>query len=368
MTRRSVWRVSACALAVSLTACGVAVGETRKSTVLPTERCGDFYMVQMAFGGDADRILSMLLDTGASHTVIDPDSLERVSGKRIETGRRARLPEMTAGEITFKGMEAWVRSLDHLQLTLGKPLDGILGFPAFRKLLLTMDYPREEVRVRFGSLPPPDGKRILRTFKEKRRPVIKLTFGSQRRLVLIDSGSFSGFVLNESKELRYAAEPVAYDSSLRIDRVMIRSGARLLDDLQFATARLATPTVVVGKSTNLVGAGVLRHFSVTYDQQKRRVLFERSGDEPIDFPPVRDIGWALRPNENGYEVLRVFEGFGASRAGVEQGDLVVAIDGTPVYERDLCDREPEQRAQVRVTVEREGQRIEFDVPVDIVVP
>ena len=60
-------------------------GETESSNVLPTERCGDFYFVQMAFAGDADRILSMLLDTGASHTVIDPDSLERVSGKRIET-------------------------------------------------------------------------------------------------------------------------------------------------------------------------------------------------------------------------------------------------------------------------------------------
>ena len=67
-------------------------------------------------------------------------------------------------------------------------------------------------------------------------------------------------------------------------------------------------------------------------------------------------------------MLRVFAGLGASRAGVEPGDLVVAIDGTPVYERDLCDREPERRPRVKVTVEREGRRIDFDVPVDIVVP
>lgn len=362
MTRRFVW------LVVSLAICGVVAGESESSNVLPTERCGGFFFVQMAFAGDADRILSMLLDTGASHTVIDPDSLERVSGKRIEAGRRARLPEMTAGEITFRGIQASVLSLDHLQLVLGKPLDGILGFPAFRKVLLTMDYPRAEVRVRFGTLAPPDGKRILRTFKEKRRPIIKLTFGSQQRLVLIDSGSFSGFVLNESRRLRYAAEPIAFDSSLRINRVMIRSGARLLDDVQFATARMVTPTVVVGKSTNLVGANVLRHFSVTYDQKKRRVLFERADEEPIEFPAVREIGWALRPNEKGFEVLRVFDGFGASRAGVETGDLVVAIDGTPVYERDLCDHEPETRTQVAVTIERGGRRIDFDVPVDVVVP
>ena len=362
MTRRFLW------LVLALVVCGVSTAEIESSIVLPTERCGEFFFVQMAFAGDSERILSMLLDTGASHTVIDPDSLERVSGKHVPTGRRARLPQMTAGEITFSGIDASVMSLDHLQLVLGKPLDGILGFPAFRKVLLTMDYPNQQVRVRSGALPEPDGKRILRTFKEKRRPLIKLDFGSQKRLVLIDSGSFSGFVLNDTGGLRYVSEPIAFDSSLRINRVMIRSGARLRDDVQFATARLTTPTVVVGKSINLVGAHILRNFSVTYDQKRRRVLFERPADEPIEFPPVREIGWALRPREQGFEVLRVFAGFGASRSGVEPGDVVVAIDGIPVYERDLCDHEPEQRTHVAVTIERKGRRIDFDIPIDVVVP
>ncbi len=362
MSRRSM------AVLLLVIATGAWGAEPALERILPTERCGGFFFVQLAHAEDPDRILSMLLDTGASHTVIDPDPLERVSGKRVPPGKRARLPKLAAGEVTFSGISARVMSLDHLQIVLGKPLDGILGFPAFRESLLTMDYPNEEVRVRYGSLPVPDGKRILRTYKEKRRPVIRLDFGTERRLVLLDSGSFGGLVVNDSADLRFVNEPIPFDSSLRIDRVMIRSGARLADDLQFGGTRLVSPTLVVGNSTDLVGARVLRHFSVTYDQKNRRVFFERDEDTPIEFPAVREIGWAVRPRRRGLEVLRVFDGLGASRAGVQPGDLVLAIDGTPVYERDLCDHDPEDRSSVRVTVERDGRSIDFDIAVDIVVP
>ncbi|NIM02370.1 MAG: PDZ domain-containing protein [Acidobacteria bacterium] len=363
MSRRLV------ALLISVWFGGIAFANAaERIRVLPTERCGEFFFVQMEFAEDPERVLSMLLDTGASHTVIDPDPLERVSGTRVAIGKRARLPTLAAGEVTFSGISARVMSLDHLQIVLGKPLDGILGYPAFRKVLLTMDYPNEEVRVRIGSLPSPDGKRIFRTFKEKRRPLVKLDFGTESRLVLLDSGSFGGLLVNDSARLRTAEEPIAFDSSLRIDRVMIRSGARLAGDLRFGATTLISPTIVVGNSTDLVGARVLRHFSVTYDQKNRRVMFERATQAPIEFPSVREIGWALRPRKRGLEVLRVFDGLGASRAGVRPGDLVLAIDGIGVYDRDLCDHEPEKRSQVQLTVERAGRRIDFDVAVDVVVP
>lgn len=348
---------------------GIALAEeAERARVLPTQRCGEFFFVQMAFADDPERTLSLLLDTGASHTVIDPDPLERVSGKRVAIGKRARLPTLAAGDVSFTGISARVLSLDHLQSVLGKPLDGILGFPAFRKVLLTMDYPNEEVRIRFGALPAPDQRSVFRTVKEKRRPLIELDFGTEKRLVLLDSGSFGGFVVNDSARLDTVGEPIAFDSSLRIDRVMIRSGARLADDVLFGGTRLVTPTIVVGDSVDLVGARVLRHFSVTYDQKNRRVRFERAADKPIEFPEVREIGWALRPRKRGLEVLRVFDGLGASRAGVQSGDLVLAIDGTDVYERDLCDHEPEDRSSVQVKVERDGRHIDFEVAVDVVVP
>lgn len=351
---------------VLLFAGGVTTAE--ESSVVPTESCGDYFLIPMAFGGDEERILWMLLDTGASHTVLDPDSLERVSGKRVASGKRVNLPRMTAGDIEFTGMGARLRSLDHLQLALGKPMDGILGFPVFRKVLLTMDYTAGEVRIRKGSLPAPDGKTVLRTIKEKRRPVVEVDFGGYRRAVLIDSGSAGGFVLRPSEELPLVAQPVPFDSSLRIDRVMLLSGARLDHDVRFGGARLAKPTVVVAESTELVGTRILKNFTVTYDQKRRRVLFEPTSVEPVEFPALREVGWALATRERGFEVVRVFDGLGAGRAGILSGDLVVGIDGEPVYERDLCDRTDKDHRNITVEIERDGKPLEFEVAIDTVVP
>jgi predicted aspartyl protease len=361
-------KLRALVLVLCMAAGVTAATELQGVYVLPTERCGDYFMVQMTVNGDPGRTLSMLLDTGASHTVIDVDAAERVAGKPIAIGRYARFGQLVAGDLSFSGVRARVLRMDHLQLAIGAPMDGILGFPTFKELLLTIDYPAGEVRVRPGSLPSPDGERILRTIKEKRRPVIALDFGGYRRPVLIDSGAWGGFVLRDSDALGFIEEPVVYDSSLRIDRVMIKSGARLSGDVRLATATLVQPTIQVAESTELVGTEVLSNFSMTFDQKRRRVLFEQKKDEPVEFPAMRDLGWSISPKNEGYRVLRVFDGLGADRAGILPGDLVVAIDGTPVYERDLCERKQEQRPEVPVSVEREGERMEFTVPVDIVVP
>jgi hypothetical protein len=355
-------------VAAFLSNAAVAAAAPEPSFVLPTVACGDYYIVQMQVNGDPERVLEMLLDTGASHTVIDVESVARVGGKPAGPGGRARFARLVAGEVTFRGVRARIRQLDHLQRVLGVPFDGILGFPTFRDILLTIDFPAKQVRVSRGALSAPDGNRILRTVKEKRRPVIDLDFGAGGRPVLIDSGSAGGFLLRETDRLNFETPPVAYDSSLRIDRIMIRSGARLAGSVNFGGITLVRPTVSIGGRVELVGTAVLRHFVATFDQKRERVLLERSSPEPIEFPPLRDVGWSLRPRANGYEIERVFDGFGADRAGLLAGDLVLAVDGTPVYEQDLCDRGPEQREQITVTLERDGEQMEFRVAIDTVVP
>ena len=355
-------------LATILSGATASAAEPARSYVLPTVACGDYYLVQMQVNGDSERVISMVLDTGASHTVIDSESVARVAGKPIQLGARAKFATLVAGEVTFSGVRARVMQLDHLQRVFGAPMDGILGFPTFREMLLTIDYPAGTVRVREGVLPAPDGKRILRTIKEKRRPLIRLDFGAGGRAVLLDTGSAGGFLLRETEGLSFENPPVAFDSSLRIDRVMVRSGARLAGDIAFGGATLVRPTVSTGRSIELVGSAVMRHFVATFDQKRRRVLFERPTTEPIESPPLRDVGWSLSPRQDGIEIVRVFEGFGAHRAGLLAGDLVVAIDGTPVYEQDFCDRKPEQRDEITVTGEREKANLEFLVSIDTVVP
>ena len=58
-------------------------------------------------------------------------------------------------------LRAPVLRLHTLSLAVGRDVDGILGFSAFDDVLLTLDYPAEEIRVSGGRLPRPDGREIF---------------------------------------------------------------------------------------------------------------------------------------------------------------------------------------------------------------
>lgn len=336
--------------------------------VLPTTRCGDYFFVELAVSGDPERTLAMILDTGASQTNVDPDALERISGKPFKVGQHARFGELTAGGVTFSNIRAKAVELDHLERALGRPLDGILGQPAFEDVLLTYDYANSEVRVEFGELPPPDGREILRLVKETKRPVVRLHFGKSRRDVLIDTGAGSGFVLRHPDRLDWKMAPRPVSGAVRIDRIEIREGGRLAHDVAFGPAIVTTPTVEITDGTELVGADVLKHFTLTFDMRNRRMRLVPVTEGPIPSEPLRGMGVVLNPRTDGYRVERVFDDSPAFLAGVKPGDVITMVDGEAVYGRAICG-EDDQVGDVRhLTIQRGAETLNMDVPIVAFVP
>jgi len=335
---------------------------------LPTESCGDYFLVQMKMGGKDKHPLSMLLDTGAANTVIDVESLERVSGKRLKSGKWAKIELLTAGAVKFKGVRAQVRQIDHLQLALGAPLDGILGFNAFKDVLLTMDYANALVSIAPGKLERPDGKRIFRTVHERSRPFIEMVFDGQEIPILLDSGSSGGLSVETHRSFNWKVAPVSAASALKINRIQRERWARMASDVNFGPVMLKEPTLDLASGTELVGTEVMRYFRFVYDQKRRRVRIDPIGDEPVPFESRSAPGWAITVKEQGFKVVEVYEGLGASRAGVREGDLIVKIDGTPVYERDLCDRRTKPPGAVELTILRDDEELELTVERDLLVP
>ena len=328
-------------------------------------------MVEMSIGGDPERRLDLLLDTGAAHTVIDPDSLERVSGQRVEPGRWARFDRLESAQVRFHKLRAESRELDHLQAALGGRLDGILGFPAFKHALLIFDYPAETVRLDFDSKLPRRGPGIVPLVGSRKRPFIDVALGEERVRMLIDTGSSSGLTFTGRDDFRWRSEPVPIGASLRIDRLAIDRGGRLEEDLRIGDLRWRSPPVeLLETGSNLIGDDVLREFTVSFDQRTRRMRWERrAGDDgPIDLPDLSGLGWAIFPQEGAWEVRRVFDG-PAREAGIRRGDRLVAIDGTPVLQWDTCNAPPfGDGGAVRLTLEREGQTFERTVRRRVLVP
>jgi len=83
--------------------------------------------------------------------------------------------------------------------------------------------------------------------------------------------------------------------------------------------------------------------------------------------PVIGASVDTRPAQGGAEVVRVPSGTPASRAGLRQGDVVVAVDGKPVTDGIgliVAIRSHQPGETITLTVERGGSREEVDIRLD----
>ena len=337
--------------------------------VIPSNDCMGLWIVPVSYGDDPDQTLHLVLDTGASHSAVDPDSIRRATGRKARAGKKVKLKNGSAGPLALRKITVEVHEMDHLMRVIGAPMDGILGFDTFRGMLLTLDYPKREVRVSRGSLPEPDNETVFRDYG-KSRPYLAVPVGDERVAVLVDSGSTGELTLRESDDLHWEFEPVEVRASVRYKGIRLDRAGRLADDLIYGPLTLEKPvTEVVEDGTRLAGFKILRRFVWTFDGKSKRIRMLPDSDTPIHSEPARGHGLALRPIEEGLEVARVFPGMPGEQAGLRIGDVIVAIDGEPVWERG-CVSVNDAGAEPTSTwsVDRNGEILDVEITSRVLVP
>jgi membrane-associated protease RseP (regulator of RpoE activity) len=204
----------------------------------------------------------------------------------------------------------------------------------------------------------------------KVRPYLALDLDGTTIPVLVDSGSTSGLTLRASDPLEWAIEPRAVSASVRYTEIRIDKTGRLDGDVAYGPLILERPIIeVIENGTRLSGEDLMRRFVWTFDQRARRIRMIAPSEDPIRTGPVRGTGLALRPVDAGFEVVHVFPGSPAAEAEIEEGDLIVAIDGTPVYERGCVSFDDDSdREAVTLSIVRDGREIDTRVLSRILVP
>jgi S1-C subfamily serine protease len=119
----------------------------------------------------------------------------------------------------------------------------------------------------------------------------------------------------------------------------------------------------------VLGDGVLSRLAFTLDQQHERIRFVATGPIPPP-PPIRTLGFGLRarPGE-APRVGPVTSGSAADRAGLREGDAIVAIGGVPAGSLDPGRMRELTRGEgpVAVRIARGGEEREVKVePVTLV--
>lgn len=289
-----------------------------------------------------------LIDTGSSVTLVSPE-FAAATGRRGATpeaagvsvrsasGEWITLPSVTLrridlGEVRFESVPAVVYDFDALSDHFGERIDGVLGFPLFRDTVLTLDYPQAKLRLTppgsSGGLMP--GAR-LRFDPANRVPVVSLEVDGQVVNVVVDTGSDGGLQLSPNGLVLPLVQPAvagAKVATLTGDRQQ-RLG-RLAGSVQLGTHRFSQPIVDFNDSLNALGGGVLRHFVASFDQSRGEVTLYREPALSLTTPAVRSGGLSFRRTPAYWRVSHVIEGSPAARAGIQEGDLVIRIEGEPV--------------------------------------
>jgi len=353
-----------CVVASALLAASTA--NAAESVVISRELCNGLWIVPLTWTSEKSgrsHELTAVFDTGGLNLLIDPDGLERVSGRRINEGNRVRMEGVSASGLNFSKFRPRVQEMSHLGAALGLDFDVFLPFPAFDGKLLVLDYPAREMRIEEGALPEPDGKTVFSAAGRDDRPWLNVDLNGRERRLLIDSGSNGRLELKKLGQLEWLADPVVASVSTRMDKYVQRHAGRIRNRITIANLEFDQPIVSITRDTELMGVHVLKHSVLTFDQANKRVRFEPQVEGPVRMRPRRSTGALLRADPDGwFEVARVLPDTPAAATSLRPGDRVLELDGTPVAERG-CKRldEPEKASQ-RLGVQRgdEIEQLEID--------
>jgi hypothetical protein len=263
------------------------------------------------------------IETGANFVLISPDVATKLALKRTggpDVFPAYRVETIAIGDATFADMPV---SAGRVAQT---GIDGVLGLPLYRDVLLTIDYPRQRVRIEKGELPAADGATVLPLTHAGPFWALPMKVAGQSVAAIIDTrstGAF-GFTPDAAARITFSGELrlVGRARGAAIAETEIKAG-RLAGDITIGRYVFPTPMGTVRPlppgfpSEPLIGARVLNQFVVTLDQRNARVRLARDAAGPI----VLDEPTATVPGATDY----------AGTYGTRQ---VRAVDGGLQFQRE----------------------------------
>jgi len=240
---------------------------------LPMTDFGGRPVVEVGINGE---LHPMMLDTGASRTVIEPAWLDGQTGPGV-------VKELSIGALVVRDAAVGRQRLFGGNGPAGMP-GGVLSAAAFPGYLVTLDYPKKTVSIIKGALPAADGKRVFEYSATEVLPVAPIVVAGREFVIHVDSGSPSAVML----PLRYAKElPLAGELTLAgkartnvgefdVFTAPVK-GAITLGEFTLDVPVVRFSDLRPGPQPGIGNFGyeVLKTFRLTFDSANRRLRFER---------------------------------------------------------------------------------------------
>lgn len=313
------------------------------ATDLPASLDGWRFMARAWVGTNGP--YNLLVDTGASRTLLDPRILEvldrsgasaraqgpgkRVSFLGLQATRRAhQLGQLRVGPRTWTNIDVLEGSLGSLSRTGGTRIDGIAGTDLFRDVRLVLDFPGGILRIEPAGTPLPDGGTTLPLAGDSAVMRVQVDIGDRTQSVILDSGYSGSLALAESTA-PIEGTPVAANILATAVRITEGRTARLHGDITLAGLTFHRPIAdLLPGDLGLLGVGILRHFTVRIDPVAHVAHLQTRRTEPVTVPGMRSLGFVFSPTRDGLRVEAVLAG-DADASGLRRGDVISHLDGNP---------------------------------------
>jgi len=320
---------------LALVACGGSQRADKQPVVTPIAHVhfdDDFGLIFVtAFVAGAPRTL--LFDSGADHMLLDPGV---TAGSDVD---------MFIGPVPVNAHAVQVVSLHDFERTIGRPIDGIVGYDLLARYVVTIDYAAQELAFYDPKQAPTTGDAVP-VMLQDRGALVDVTLHDGADVVdasvKVDTGSTDTLRLTASfvadhhllASVPSVARPVGGVADGRIAKLSaIRLGSATLGPLVIGYADDHLPHAYAGT----LGAELLRQFTVTFDYPHQRLLLAGRERPPALTVDGSGLDIATFPDDfKRCQITAVVADSPAANAGIDAGDEIVAINGTPFSDLGLA--------------------------------
>lgn len=229
------------------------------------------FIIDTGTGGEA--FITSALATNLGLTQIGRIHLSDPTGRGSRVVPMVLIPSLQVAGIEFTSIKAAVHDLDQSD----GPCQGLLGFPLFHSLLLTLDYPNRMIQLSSGELSPDGEHQVLPFRMPDGIPLISLRIGKTVIEAQLDSGG-AGLSLPEelASHMNFTSDPVGFSDAYSLTTRFQLKGGKLASDVRLGTYTFQHPFIEINPAFPLAnfGACPMQNFAITFDQQHALVRFD----------------------------------------------------------------------------------------------
>jgi hypothetical protein len=358
-----------------------AAAQEATPVTVPIEQRGIHLYVKVSVNG---KPATFVLDTGASVNVVTPQAakqLELIPGDKLipltgAAGNGGSVPLVKIASLNVGASRQESQFAFVIALPEALQCDGLLGTPFLMNQIVTIDYEKSQLTIapRKGFMPPPGATAFPLRFLGN-TPFLEATADGVQGWFRMDTGAGNGISLFgafvEQHHLRGKYTPTIKLITGRGVGGLLYGDLVRLPEFSLGPFKFTKPVTELSRQTEgtfgdtrnagNLGGELWRRFTVTFDYADFKVYLKPNAryDSPF-FAPRSGLAVDL---EKGLSIVReVTPNSPGADAGVVAGDVILAVDGTPVeqikpYELSaLLRREPGTKVKLRLRSPDKSER------------